>query len=836
MVEKEEYLQPGFAASSLTVPQLRSVLADYNISYNPSGKKRELVALFEENIGAKSEKLLKEYTDALTAHSDMDIVEVKLTRNARPIRRRTPPKKEEVSIVLSTSDEDEEDHEDNNEDDDDDDDDNNNNDGDGDADYSVRSSVNSFQEELSPVIPSKVVNLSPIQSPKYEKSSIPLKRSAVSEPTTKSKKKQLRRRTPVGADDYMDSSSSPPAARSRKGLKSDPANDSTSSVQNSITKIELPLSSPRLQEKIQTPNNSLLKHSQIIDFTPIADTATQKKDLSDDERLSPVGTPIKQFLTPKRPKSTMSTQKSKSFKKEEDLEKLIAEFEVDGDHKTHKTTIFTSSSSATTPKSSTKLTPKSIRSRTPRKIGTPHKLGSSTRDVLSSPISAAANKQLHRKVKTSESKVENLVQKPLEETPAKNVEKVISTPTSSNKTHPQQNTTTPSQRPKTPSKAISSSKKITFDSASKAISENKFSHAGPNKKLFFDDTKLPIPSKGSKNVSFDETTYFSVISDESSNSVSLLNSSELLYTANSTQLDQLNETIEENDESEVKTSSILDEGATNDSSYNDDIVDDSDDSIYVNKDYKQKTFDFLKRASLFLLAATTIGSVWTLREIKFNAGYCNITPQNQQLDIWSKVPKSLQGPQLEPYVHQFESYFDEQFQFECEPCPNHATCYPDSRIKCDSNYVIGRPWMSLLGLVPNQEYCVRDTLASDKMKYWAQYTLSLLHRRQGEQLSLDELHDLLKDAKSPSMTDLEFEEYWLNFIHFEMLNEPEIKIDFVTSSIGFDEVTLPQEYATRTFGPRKKRSFLKPIDKSSLSSDFDSDSESGSVHATESDD
>ncbi|GME78703.1 unnamed protein product [Ambrosiozyma monospora] len=290
------------------------------------------------------------------------------------------------------------------------------------------------------------------------------------------------------------------------------------------------------------------------------------------------------------------------------------------------------------------------------------------------------------------------------------------------------------------------------------------------------------------------------------------------------------------DESELKTNHILEDYSTDDSSYHDDVVDDSDSdgSLYYNNDFKHKTFDFLKRASLFLLTATSLGSILALREIKFNAGYCNITPQNQQLDIWSKLPKSLQGTQVEPYVHKFESYLDERFQFECEPCPNHATCYPDSRIKCDPNYLIARPWKSLLGLVPNQEYCVRDSLASDKMKYWAQYTLSLLHRRQGEELSLDELHDLLKDAKSPSMSDSEFEEYWLNFIHFEMLNEPEVKIDFATSSIGFDEGTLPQEYVTRTFGPKKKRRFLKPIDKSRLSAEFDSNSESDSVHVTES--
>ncbi|GME82466.1 unnamed protein product [Ambrosiozyma monospora] len=485
MVDKEEYLQPGFKASSLTVPQLRSVLADYNIPYNPSGKKQELVALFDEHIGANSEKLLKEFTDALKAHSEVEIVEVKPTRNARP-RRRTPPKKEEVSIVLSTSDNDEE----------------VDNDDSGDADFSVHSSVNSFQQDLSPVMPSKVVNLSPILSPKHEKSSIPLKRSAISEPSTKSKKKQLRRRTPVKSDDSMDSASPPPAARGHKGLKSDPADDSTSSVHNSITKIELPLSSPR-QERTQTPNRSSSKYFEIT-----ADSITQNNDLTDDERLSPIGTPIKEFLTPKRPKSTLSTQKSKNLKKEEDLEKLIAEFEVDADHKAQKTTIFTSSSSAATPKSATKLIPKNIRSRTSRKTVTPHKREFSTKGVLSSPTSAATNKQLQRKVKTSDSKAADLVQIPSQKTPTKEVKKQVSTPPSTNKitTLAQSNTTTPSQRAKTPSKTTSPAKKITVDSASKAISENRFKHTGPNKKLFSQDTKLPVPSNGSKSISFDETT------------------------------------------------------------------------------------------------------------------------------------------------------------------------------------------------------------------------------------------------------------------------------------------------------------------------------------------
>lgn len=72
--EEFAYLQPGFDASSLTVPRLRSILVAHNVAYPSSAKKPDLVGLFNDNVAPQGKKLLRAQTQA--KRSSRGIVDV----------------------------------------------------------------------------------------------------------------------------------------------------------------------------------------------------------------------------------------------------------------------------------------------------------------------------------------------------------------------------------------------------------------------------------------------------------------------------------------------------------------------------------------------------------------------------------------------------------------------------------------------------------------------------------------------------------------------------------------------------------------------------------------
>ncbi|KAL8767531.1 MAG: hypothetical protein Q9209_005995 [Squamulea sp. 1 TL-2023] len=56
--DEVEYLTPSFDPSTLTVPRLRSILLQYNITYPASAKKPQLLQLFNEELKPRSRKIL----------------------------------------------------------------------------------------------------------------------------------------------------------------------------------------------------------------------------------------------------------------------------------------------------------------------------------------------------------------------------------------------------------------------------------------------------------------------------------------------------------------------------------------------------------------------------------------------------------------------------------------------------------------------------------------------------------------------------------------------------------------------------------------------------------
>lgn len=204
------------------------------------------------------------------------------------------------------------------------------------------------------------------------------------------------------------------------------------------------------------------------------------------------------------------------------------------------------------------------------------------------------------------------------------------------------------------------------------------------------------------------------------------------------------------------------------------------------------------------IAIPTLG-FYFMREIKLNTGYCGFDQPSKLLDIWDKVPESLQENLLpiKPYINEFESLLVDAVSFDCEECPEHGSCTLNT-LKCDYGYTKTYPLESLFGLIPLNEKCEYDYLREEKMRYLSKYTLSYLHRHNEEQLTLDELYNYLRSTKPSSMSVEEYEEYWKNFVENELSNEPEVQINFNTQEITLSHRT-PTEHYTKTFGNVERR-------------------------------
>ncbi|ODQ47588.1 hypothetical protein PICMEDRAFT_71642 [Pichia membranifaciens NRRL Y-2026] len=191
---------------------------------------------------------------------------------------------------------------------------------------------------------------------------------------------------------------------------------------------------------------------------------------------------------------------------------------------------------------------------------------------------------------------------------------------------------------------------------------------------------------------------------------------------------------------------------------------------------------------------------FSLREIKNNTGYCGFEHHGKTLNLWNRLPDSLQNnlQPAKPYIELLESGMINVAHFECEECPENGTC-DLNKLTCDYGYVKTYTWRSAFGLVPLQETCEYDYLREEKMRYLSKYTLSYLHRHNDKQLTLDELHDYLRSTKPSSMSVDEFEGYWRSFVEHELSQEPDLSINFNTKEITLSHRT-PTEFYTRTFG------------------------------------
>ncbi|KAG7932894.1 hypothetical protein KL934_003549 [Ogataea polymorpha] len=206
-----------------------------------------------------------------------------------------------------------------------------------------------------------------------------------------------------------------------------------------------------------------------------------------------------------------------------------------------------------------------------------------------------------------------------------------------------------------------------------------------------------------------------------------------------------------------------------------------------------------RRYKYALLLLPILSSLFFYRSMAVDVGFCGREGEIRSVRSWM--------PTENQFLAQFASKADaflEQIKPQCIPCPEHAICRYDSKLECKSGYTVSRPWQSLLGLIPRMEQCVYDEKRLEKIKLMTEFTLDILRRKNGKEMTLEELHNFLKATKSADMVDEDFEEYWLRFVTEQISKEPEIKVDFTTSSISIEN-KIPTQFLTRTPGARRTK-------------------------------
>jgi Man1-Src1p-C-terminal domain/HeH/LEM domain len=101
------------------------------------------------------------------------------------------------------------------------------------------------------------------------------------------------------------------------------------------------------------------------------------------------------------------------------------------------------------------------------------------------------------------------------------------------------------------------------------------------------------------------------------------------------------------------------------------------------------------------------------RQEKINIGYCGVGQPNWSLISNSNIPE---------WVH-------EKFQPICEPCPQHAICYPNMEAKCEDDFLLIPHPLSLAGIIPLPPTCQPDSEKSRRIKIVADRAVEELRDR-----------------------------------------------------------------------------------------------------------
>lgn len=147
----------------------------------------------------------------------------------------------------------------------------------------------------------------------------------------------------------------------------------------------------------------------------------------------------------------------------------------------------------------------------------------------------------------------------------------------------------------------------------------------------------------------------------------------------------------------------------------------------------------IKAFSLTLLATATavLGGVW--RQEKYAVGYCGI----------GRDSTALAGVDVPEWA---SAYLP-----QCEPCPQHATCYQDLEVVCDKDFVKKDHPLSLYGLLPLPPSCEPDSEKTRRIGVVADRTVQVLRERNAK-YECGEPDAEGKPVQSPDVSEAELKQ------------------------------------------------------------------------------
>jgi Man1-Src1p-C-terminal domain/HeH/LEM domain len=121
------------------------------------------------------------------------------------------------------------------------------------------------------------------------------------------------------------------------------------------------------------------------------------------------------------------------------------------------------------------------------------------------------------------------------------------------------------------------------------------------------------------------------------------------------------------------------------------------------------------KSATWAVLITVLGSIATwYRKEKIDIGYCGVGQAE-----WS----------LSNYNTNVPGWVKDTLQPICEPCPQHAFCYPDMEVKCEPDFVLKPHPLSLGGVIPLPPTCEPDGEKVRRVKAVADRAVEELRER-----------------------------------------------------------------------------------------------------------
>ncbi|CAM1506669.1 Fc.00g063100.m01.CDS01 [Cosmosporella sp. VM-42] len=203
-------------------------------------------------------------------------------------------------------------------------------------------------------------------------------------------------------------------------------------------------------------------------------------------------------------------------------------------------------------------------------------------------------------------------------------------------------------------------------------------------------------------------------------------------------------------------------------------------------------------APLFVLFMALLGAylAW-YRQEKIAVGYCGLgRPAKEIIPADFPVPDAIL-PFIEP---------------QCEPCPQHAFCYEDFSVRCESDFILRLHPLSLGGLVPLPPTCepdgekarriqaVADKAVEELRERRAKFECGDLVNEEGQKeesaaIPEQELKETVSRKRSKKLNSKEFDDLWAAAIG-EVTARDEVEVVETTPTPGSSDLSTRQLSST----------------------------------------